>query len=199
MAPILRRMTMYPLFLTLVAIFATQATKAQTQAPPATPTPTAAPVKLAGKTCLPIDEAAKQPNKDVCITAHIYALVELADGVRFLDVCPPELPDAQCRFTLLSLPEDRDEVGDLRQYRDQDVTLRGVVRATHGRMGMVISHIRQFRGGPEKFRPNPKLLKGFNGESNRNPVRDPNLASSGRHRSFMNSSDREALPSAHKN
>lgn len=174
---------------------------AQTPAP--TPEPashsTSAPLKLAGKTCLPIDEAAKQPNKDVCITAHIYALVELADGVRFLDVCPPELTDAQCRFALLSLPEDRDEVGDLRQYRDQDVTLRGVVRATHGRMGMVISHIRQFRGGPEKFRPNPKLLKGFNGESNRNPVRDPNLASSGRHRSFMNSSDREALPSAHKN
>jgi hypothetical protein len=161
-------------------------------------TPNPVPVKLAGKTCLPIDEAAKQPNKDVCITAHVYALVELADGVRFLDVCPPDLPDAECRFTLLSLPEDRDEVGDLRQYRDQDVTLRGIVRATHGRMGMVISHVRQFRGGPEKFRPNPKLLKDFNGESSRPPVRDPNLASGGRHRSFMNSSDREPLPSAHK-
>lgn len=183
------------LFSALVPVLAVYAAMAQT--PPPVPAPI--PVTLAGKTCLPIDEAVKQPNKDVCITAHVYALVELADGVRFLDVCPPDLPDAQCRFTLLSLPEDRDEVGELRQYRDQDVTLRGVVRATRGRMGMVISHVRQFRGGPERFRPNPKLFKDFNGESDRPPVRDPNLASGGRHRSFMNSSDRESLPAPRKN
>ena len=187
------------LFYALVHAFAAPALRAQAAAPTSAHDSTPAPVKLAGKTCLPIDEAAKQPNKDVCITAHVYALVELADGVRFLDVCPPDLPDAQCRFTLLSLPEDRDEVGDLRQYRDQDVTLRGVVRATHGRMGMVISHVRQFRGGPEKFRPNPKLLKDFNSETNRPPVRDPNLTSGGRHRSFMNSSEREPLPAHGKN
>lgn len=180
----------------LIPVFAAAAW-AQTPAQATGSTP--APVKLAGKTCVSIEDAARQPNKDVCITAHVYALVELADGVRFLDVCPPELPDAQCRFTLLSLPEDRDEVGDLRQYRDQDVTLRGVVRATHGRMGMVVSHVRQFRGGPEKFRPNPKLLKDFNGDSNRPPVRDPNLGSGGRHRSFMNSNDREPVPATRKN
>ena len=185
------------LFYAFLPALAAPAAQAQAPAAPAASTP--APIKLAGKTCLRIDEAAKQPNRDVCITAHVYALVELADGSRFLDVCAPALPDAQCRFTLLSLPEDRDEVGDLRQYRDQDVTLRGVVRATHGRMGMVISHIRQFRGGPEKFRPNPKLLKDFNGESDRPPVRDPNLASGGRHRSFMNSNDREPLPPTRKN
>jgi hypothetical protein len=198
MAPVRPRMALLSaLFYAFTPALATPA--AQTQAPAAAPASTPARVKLAGKSCISIDEAAKQANKDVCITAHVYALVELADGVRFLDVCPPDLPDAQCRFTLLSLAEDRDEVGDLRQYRDQDVTLRGVVRATHGRMGMVISHVRQFRGGPEKFRPNPKLLKDFNGESNRPPVRDPNLASGGRHRSFMNSNDREPLPPARKN
>lgn len=185
-----------PMLVALVVGLAPVFAMAGAQTP--APAPTAAPAKLAGKTCLPIDEAAKQPNKDVCITAHVYALVELADGVRFLDVCPPELPDAQCRFTLLSLPTDREEVGDLRKYRDQDITLRGVVRSTHGRMGMVISHIRQFHGGPEKFRPNPKLLRDFNAQSDRTPVRDPNLAGSGRHRSFMNSSDQEPLPSAKK-
>jgi len=157
-----------------------------------------APVKLAGRTCISVDDAAKEPNKDVCVAAHVYGLVELADGTRFLDVCPPDLPDAQCRFTLLSLPEDSDEVGDLSRYRDRDIQLRGVVRATHGRMGMLISHIRQFKGGPEKFRPNPKLLKEFNAESNRPPVRDPNLASSGHRRGFMNSADREPLQPAQK-
>jgi hypothetical protein len=165
---------------------------------PARAQTTPAPVKLGGKTCLSVDQAIQQPNKDICLTAHVYALVELADGLRFLDVCPPDVPDAQCRFTLLSLPGDREEVGDLRQYRDQDITLRGIVRPTRGRMGMVISHIRQFRGGPEKFRPNPKLLQDFNAQSARTPVHDPNLSGSGRHRSFMNTSDQEPLPTTHK-
>ena len=157
-----------------------------------------APPKLAGRTCIAIDEAAQQPNlnKDVCVSAHIYEVVELADGTRFLDVCTADTPDDQCRFTFLSLRGDRDDVGDLRKYRDQNVEVRGVLRATHGRMGIVISHVRQFRGGPEKFRPNPKLLRDFNGQSDRMPVRDPNLAATGRHRSFMDSRDKEELPAA---
>jgi hypothetical protein len=66
----------------------------------------------------------------------------------------------------------------------------------HGRMGMVISHMRQFSGGPEKFRPNPRLLKGFNGQSDRMPVHDPNLSSTGHHRSFMDTHKQESLPTA---
>ena len=125
------------------------------------------------------EDAGRTPNKDVCVSAHVFEVVELADGTRFLDICPADVPDDACRFTLLSLPGDREDVGDLRRYRDQNVTVRGIVRATHGRMGIVISHVRQFSGGPEKFRPNPKLLKNFNGQSDRMPVRDPNLAPTG--------------------
>lgn len=158
--------------------------------------PSVPPAKYGARSCLPISEAVNAPNKDVCVQAHVYNVVELTDGTRFLDVCPPDMPDDQCRFTLVSQRADRDDVGDLRKYRDQDVQLRGIVRATHGRMGIVISHMRQFSGGPEKFRPNPRLLRDFNGQSNRMPVRDPNLSGSGRHRSFMNSSDRETLPEA---
>jgi hypothetical protein len=156
----------------------------------------APPAKLAGRQCLRIAEAEQEQNrnKDICLSAHVFNVVELNDGTRFLDVCAPDLPDDQCRFTLVSVRADRDEVGDLRKYRDQNIALRGVVRATHGRMGIVISHVRQFSGGPEKFRPNPRLLRDFNGQSDRMPVRDPNLASSGRHRSFMNSSEKEELP-----
>jgi hypothetical protein len=146
--------------------------------------------------CIPVADVAQEPdlNKDVCVSAHVYDVVELADGTRFLDICPADVTDEQCRFTFISQSADRDDVGDLRKYRDQDVHVRGVVRATHGRMGIVISHVRQFRGGPEKFRPNPKLLHDFNGQSDRMPVRDPNLVVSGRHRSFMNSRDKEELP-----
>jgi hypothetical protein len=61
-------------------------------------------------------------------------------------------------------------------------------------MGIVLSSLRQFQRGPEKFRPNPRLLRGFDAESSRRPVRDPALSSSGHHRAFMNQHEQEALP-----
>jgi hypothetical protein len=144
--------------------------------------------------CVTADEAAKLVNKDVCVSAHIYDVVELPDGTRFLDVCTPQTPDEQCRFTIVSLWEDRDEVGELRKYRDMDVQVRGIVRPMHGRAGMVLSHARQFYGGPPKFKPNPRLARGFSAEQSRPPVSDPNLRSQGGGRAFMNTRDRETLP-----
>ncbi len=149
---------------------------------------------LAGKAkpCVTADQAAKMLNKDVCISAHIYDVVQLADGTRFLDVCSPETPDADCRFTVESLWEDRDTVGELNKYRDQNVQVRGIVRPMHGRAGMVLSHARQFYGGPPKFKPNPLLAHGFNAEESRTPIRDPNLRAQGGGRAFMNSRDQES-------
>jgi hypothetical protein len=109
-------------------------------------------------------------------------------------VCPPEVPDQQCRFTILSLREDREEVGELSKYRDMNVQIRGIVQPMHGRAGMVLSHARQFYGGPPKFKPNPLLARGFNAEESRPPINDPNLRSQGGRRAFMNTRDREALP-----
>jgi hypothetical protein len=151
---------------------------------------------LAGapKPCVSADEATKLVNKEVCVTAHVYDVVQLPDGTRFLDVCTPETPDESCRFTVMSLWEDRDEVGELRKYRDMDVQIRGIVRPMHGRAGMVLSHARQFYGGPPKFKPNPKLLRGFNAEQSRPPVSDPNLRSQGGRRAFMSTRDQETRP-----
>lgn len=153
-------------------------------------------VAFAGKpkTCVTADEATKMMNKDVCVTAHVYDVVQLADGTRYLDVCSPETPDAQCRFTIVSLNEDRDDVGELRKYRNMNVQVRGIVRSMHGRAGMVLSHARQFNGGPPRFRPNPMLMHGFNAAQNRPPIYDPNLRSQGGRRAFMNTRDREPLP-----
>src|SRR3974390_571403 len=78
--------------------------------------------------CVTANEAARLVNKDVCINAHVYDVVELQDGTRFLDLCPPETPDEKCTFTVVSLREDRNEVGELRKYRDADVHLRGIVQ-----------------------------------------------------------------------
>jgi hypothetical protein len=140
------------------------------------------------------DEASKFTNKDVCVSAHVYNVVELANGTRFLDVCTPETPDAQCRFTIVSMPDDRNEVGELRKYRDMDVQIRGIVQPMHGRAGMLLSHARQFRGGPPKFKPNPLLARGFSGEQTRPPISDPNLRSQGIGRSFMNTRNQETRP-----
>jgi|SRR5208337_470075 len=148
---------------------------------------------LAGspKSCVPADEASKMLNKDVCISAHVYDVVQLPDGTRYLDVCTPETPDEACRFTIISLWEDHDEVGELMKYRDMNVQVRGIVQPMHGRAGMLLSHSRQFYGGPPKFRPNPKLVRGFNADQSRPPINDPNLRAQGGRRGFMNSRDQE--------
>jgi hypothetical protein len=144
--------------------------------------------------CVTADQAAQMLKKDVCITAHVYEVVELPDGTRFLDVCSPQTPDDQCRFTVVSLPEDREDVGELKKYRNSDVRIRGIVQPMHGRAGMVLSHSRQFYGGPPRFKPNPLLARGFTADQERPPIRDPNLRPQGGRRAFMNTRNQEALP-----
>jgi hypothetical protein len=146
------------------------------------------------RACVTADQATQMLNKNICVSTHIYDVVELSDGTRFLDVCSPQTSDDKCRFTIVSFTEDRNEVGELRKYRDADVQIRGLVQPMHGRAGMVLSHIRQFNGGPPKFRPNPLLARGFNGEQERPPLSDPNLRSQGGRRAFMNTRDQKTLP-----
>jgi len=59
------------------------------------------------KPCVTAEQAAKMLNKDVCISAHVYDVVELPDGTRFLDVCTPQTTDDACRFTIISPWEDQ--------------------------------------------------------------------------------------------
>jgi hypothetical protein len=148
----------------------------------------------AQKPCVTAEEASKLINKDVCVTAYVYDVVQLPDGTRFLDVCSPKTADEACRFTIVSLWEDREEVGDLGKFRDMNVQVRGLVRPMHGRVGMVLSHVRQFSGGPPKFKPNPKLARGFSADESRPPINDPSLRSKGRGRAFMNVRDQETRP-----
>jgi len=151
---------------------------------------------LAGKqkSCLQPDQASDFLNKDICISAHIYDVVQLPDGTRFLDVCAPQTPDQACHFTIVSLREDRDDVGELGKYRDMEVQVRGIVQSMHGRAGIVLSHARQFYGGPPKFKPNPRLARGFSAQQGHPPISDPNLRTQGATRAFMNTRDQEARP-----
>ena len=148
----------------------------------------------APKPCVSADDAARLLNRDICVSAHVYDVVRLTDGTRFLDLCSSQTPDESCHFTIVSLWEDRDLVGELQKYRDTDVHIRGIVRPMHGRAGMVLSHARQFYGGPPRFHPNPLLAHGFDADQSRPPLPDPNLRPQGSRRAFMNSRDQEKNP-----
>lgn len=141
--------------------------------------------------CVDAEEAGQQFNRDVCVSAHVYDVVQLADGTQFLDICSPDTPDERCRFTIVNPAEYREEVGELMKFRGEDIRVRGIVRSMHGRAGLELSHMRQFYGGAERFRANPRLLHGFSGDDARPPVHDPNLHLQGRSRGFMNSRDRQ--------
>lgn len=131
----------------------------------------------AERPCLPADQALQHLNKDLCIVAHVYNVVELADGTRFLDVCSADITDEQCRFSIVSRAEDRKDVGDLSSLRDKDIHIRGTIRPFAGRSELVLSNARQLHGGPEKFRPNPALLSGFSADQEKPGYRDKALGS----------------------
>jgi hypothetical protein len=115
------------------------------------------------KSCVNPEDAAKLVNKHVCIDVHVYDAVELADGTRFLDECAPDTPDENCGL-IVSLRVDREEVGALREFRDADVDMGGIVRPMHGRSRMEAANCRS------GLRPH------------------------GGHRAFTNSRNQEALP-----
>jgi hypothetical protein len=132
----------------------------------------------APRVCHPASEAAHYTGKDVCIAAHVYDIAQLRDGTRFLDTCSSQTSDADCRFTIASLPQDRREAGSLESLRGKDIELRGVVHSVNQRSLIYFSNARQLHGGAEKFRPNPALLSGFSAEDGKTPVHDPSLSGS---------------------
>ncbi len=137
----------------------------------------------ASRPCYGTLEAGQHLNQDVCISAHVYDVIELADGTRFLDVCSPETSDAACHFTVISLRQDRQEVGVLDGLRSQQIEIRGTVHSFADRAGIVLSHARQLHGGAEKFRPNPALMKGFSAADGKSAFDDPAFKSGGHHHS----------------
>jgi hypothetical protein len=141
------------------------------------------PAFAGSKPCYDALEAGKHLNQDVCIRAHVYEVIELADGTRFLDVCSPETSDAACHFTIISLRQDRKEVGGLDPLRDREIEIRGTVHSFADRAGIVLSHARQLHGGAEKFRPNPSLINGFSAADGKSAFSDPAFKSGGHHHS----------------
>jgi hypothetical protein len=113
----------------------------------------------------------------------VYDVIDLADGTRFLDVCSPETSDEACHFTIISLRQDREDVGSLQDLRGRQIEIRGVVHSFSGRAGIILSAARQLHGGAEKFRPNPALIKGFSAADGKSAFDDPAFKSGGHHHS----------------
>ena len=144
--------------------------------------------------CVTADEGAKMLKKDICISTHIFDVVEVVDGTRYLDTCSPSTPDERCRFMIVSPLEDRKAVGDLEKYRDKDIQIRGTVRKIGDRPGIFLTDVRQLSRGKPGFKPNPLLAHGFNAEASRPPVSDPNLRHQGGRRAFMNTRNQQPIP-----
>ena len=114
--------------------------------------------------CAPVDDGALRASRDACVSAHVYDVVTIENGTRFLDLCSPETADAQCRFSVVTYRDDKRSVGDLEKFRGKDVEIRGTVQHFGERYLMVLNDQRQFHHGAAQFRPDPRLLSGFSAE-----------------------------------
>lgn len=123
--------------------------------------------------CLPMDDGQIHASRDACIAAHVYDVVHIG-ATRFLDVCSPETPDAQCRFSVVSYGPDQRSVGDLDSYRGKDIEIRGSVQLFGQRYLMVLNNDGQFHQRPARFQPDPRLLNGFSAEESQ-PSEAPEL------------------------
>jgi hypothetical protein len=115
--------------------------------------------------CIPAEQAIRHLGKTVCVKAHVYRVVDTAEGIHFLDVCSPDTPDDACRFFIVSFTSDGPSVGDLQSLLNHDITVSGKLHSIQGRADMVLSSREQLHGGKEKFTPNPALLKGYAADS----------------------------------
>jgi len=116
-------------------------------------------------TCISPEKALDHVGKDVCVAAHVYRVVDAAEGIHFLDVCSPETSDADCHFFIVSFADDKKSVGNLQGLANQTIQIRGIVHTIQGRADIVLSTKDQLHGGKENFHPNPQLVKSFSAEN----------------------------------
>lgn len=118
--------------------------------------------------CITPEDALRHINKEVCIAAHVYRVVNASPDIHFLDVCSPQTSDADCHFFIVNFSRDEKSVGDIQTLANRDIHIHGKVRIVEGHAAIVLSSKNQLHGGKEKFHPNPRLLKSFSAENGGN-------------------------------
>ena len=111
--------------------------------------------------CTALDDGQLRPSHDACVAAHVYNVVTVENGTRFLDLCSPETADAGCRFSIVSYSADRTSVGNLELLRNTNVEVRGAIQKFGTRYLMVLNDDGQLHHRAPHFRPDPRLLSGF--------------------------------------
>ena len=124
--------------------------------------------------CLTLDELQLRTARDACIAAHVYNVVTVENGTRFLDLCSPETSDAQCRFTVVSYREDHTSAGNLEQLSGRNIEVRGAIEKFGSRYRMILNDDGQLHHRQPRFRPDPRLMTGFSAEDSQ-PQNAPEL------------------------
>jgi hypothetical protein len=76
-----------------------------------------------------------------------------AKGVRFVEFCAEQLT---CPFTVVVLPRDLKDVGDVRGLAGRMIEIRGKVKLYNGRAEIVLNRMSQLTGGSTLIPPLPK-------------------------------------------
>lgn len=115
--------------------------------------------------CTPAADTTLRASEDTCLQAHVFDVVTVSGGTRFLDLCSPDTPDDACHVSIVSYGKDRKQVGDLEAMRGKDISIRGALQNYNGRYVLVLNEERQLRGGAARFAPDQRLLRGTSAES----------------------------------
>ncbi len=115
--------------------------------------------------CLPTENVSLRPSEDTCLQAHVFDVVTVPGGTRFLDLCSPDTADDACRVSVVSYAGDRKHVGDLETIRGKDISIRGAMQNYNGRYVLILNDERQLHGGAAHFTPDPRLLRRTSAES----------------------------------
>lgn len=135
---------------------------------------TTLPAVAANSTCVTPKDALRHIGKDVCVTAHIYRVVDAGEGAHFLDVCSPQTTDADCHFFILSFSHDETSIAYLHGLVGQEIHIRGTVHTMQNHAEITLSDPRQLHGDKGRFQPNPRLAHGFSAENKYHAFRPSN-------------------------
>jgi hypothetical protein len=94
--------------------------------------------------CISIEDAPNNIGKKTCVTGKVLKVEQSEEsGTFFLDFCPDY---NQCPFSVVVLPIDLQEVGDVRLLEGKHIEITGKIKQWHGRVEIVLKHMAQLHG-----------------------------------------------------
>ena len=102
--------------------------------------------------CKPMTEARKYVGDSVCITGKVVKVARSPrSGTHFLNFCDDY---KNCPFSVVIFAKDLQRVGDVRELEGKQIEIYGKVKEYKGQAEIILSDVRQLRGGSSKL---PKL------------------------------------------